>query len=298
MGVSSCLLGERVRYDGRHKRDNVVTKILSRVFEFVPVCPEVSIGLGVPRAPIRLVGRVAAPRAIGVADASVDVTDKLASFGACMGRDLADLSGYIFKSRSPSCGLEHVMVYANNGGRSRYGQGVYARAFVAARPQLPVEQEDRLADPRRRENFVERVFAFRRWQDMLDSGLTPAKLAAFHGDHRIELLTRGYRHHDTLGKLVAAAGRRRLHTNARVYLEEFMTTLAKLATPQRHARALMQLAARLRGRLDSAQENQLRHAIHQFRLGCLPRAVPIALLKRHFHRSADSAVLRQTYLNS
>lgn len=101
VGVSSCLLGERVRYDGRHKRDNVVTKILSRVFEFVPVCPEVSIGLGVPRAPIRLVGRVAAPRAIGVADASVDVTDKLASFGACMGRDLADLSGYIFKSRSP-----------------------------------------------------------------------------------------------------------------------------------------------------------------------------------------------------
>lgn len=163
IGISSCLLGEPVRYDGGHKRDNLIIETLGRLFAFVPVCPEVAIGLGVPRAPIRLVGDPHAPRALGVDDATLDVTGKLSAYGVRMARELDGISGYIFKSRSPSCGLQGVEVYP-------YGAtaaGLYARAFMDIQALLPVAEESQLADPALRDDFIERVYEYRRRQDLL-----------------------------------------------------------------------------------------------------------------------------------
>jgi uncharacterized protein YbbK (DUF523 family) len=163
IGISSCLLGERVRYDGGHKRDAYIIETLGRHFEFVPICPEVAIGLGVPRKPIKLVGDPRSPRAVCVDDPTLDVTDKLSAYGARMARELDGISGYILKSRSPSCGMEGVEVFPS----VATAAGLYARAFMDLQPLLPVEEEDRLADPALRENFIERVYDYRRRQDLV-----------------------------------------------------------------------------------------------------------------------------------
>lgn len=163
IGISSCLLGERVRYDGGHKRDALIIETLGRLFECVPVCPEVAIGLGVPRAPIRLVGDPHAPLALGVDDPTLDATGKLSAYGARMAHELDGISGYIFKSRSPSCGMRGVEVYPSGATAA----GLYARAFMDLQPLLPAEEEDRLADPALRENFIERVYEYRRRQDLV-----------------------------------------------------------------------------------------------------------------------------------
>jgi uncharacterized protein YbbK (DUF523 family) len=163
IGISSCLLGEHVRYDGGHKRDSCIIETLGRYFEFVPVCPEVAIGLGVPRAPIRLIGDPHAARAVGVDDPTLDVTDRLSAYGARMAVELDGISGYILKSRSPSCGMEGVEVFAS----VATAAGLYARAFMDLQPLLPVEEEGRLADPALRENFIERVYDYRRRQNLV-----------------------------------------------------------------------------------------------------------------------------------
>ncbi len=160
IGISSCLLGESVRYDGGHKRDSNIIDTLGHLFEFVPICPEVAIGLGVPRAPIRLVGDLHAPRAVGVSNPALDVTDKLSAYGTRMAHELDGISGYIFKSRSPSCGMQGVEVFPSGATTA----GLYARAFMDVQPLLPIEEEGRLADPVLRENFIERVYDFRRRQ--------------------------------------------------------------------------------------------------------------------------------------
>lgn len=164
IGISSCLLGEAVRYDGGHKRDAAIIEILGRHFEFVPVCPEVGIGLGVPRAPIRLVGDPQAARAVGVDDPTLDVTDRLTAYGARMAHELDGISGYIFKSRSPSCGVADVEIHQPGLSRAT-GSGLYARAFMNRQPALPVAEESRLGDAAERENFIGRVLAYRRWQE-------------------------------------------------------------------------------------------------------------------------------------
>jgi uncharacterized protein YbbK (DUF523 family) len=159
IAVSSCLLGQRVRYDGGHKRERYIVQRLARRFVLVPVCPEVAIGMGVPRPPIHLVGDPRSPRAVGVDDPSLDVTRKLERYGRRQTRALAGVSGYIFKARSPSCGLEGVKVYGRRGG-VRPGRGVYARAFLARHPKLPAIEEDALRDRKRRAQFIEQVLAY------------------------------------------------------------------------------------------------------------------------------------------
>lgn len=165
IGISSCLLGEPVRFDGNHKHDRYITDTLGAIFEFVPVCPEVGIGLGTPRPAIQLVGSPEAPRALGVKVADLDVTDKLVRYGQCMAGKLTDISGYIFKSNSPSCGMTRVKLY--DGHRtSKQGVGIYAREIMRAHPLLQVVEEDRLGDPLLRDHFIECVFAYHRWQQL------------------------------------------------------------------------------------------------------------------------------------
>jgi len=298
IGISSCLLGERVRWDGDHKRDGFIAGTLAAHFQLVPLCPELAIGLGVPREPIRLVGRPDAPRAIVAKDAGRDVTDELADFGRRIARELGHLSGYLFKSGSPSCGMERVKVYGGRGGLpAKAGTGVYARTLMAALPWLPVEEEGRLNDSALRDGFIERVCACRRWQDLLGAGLTAARLVDFHNRHELALMTHGTEPARALGRIVAGAGRRAPAALAAEYGAAFMAALARRATRRGHAHVLMHAMGYLTRVLDREDKAELAGAIERYRQGLLPRAVPLTLLNHHFRRHPHPSIAGQTYFH-
>lgn len=298
IGISSCLLGHKVRYDGGHKRDDYILGVLAKHVDYVPVCPEVAIGLGVPRPPIQLVGDPARPRVVGVKDPAADYTRELTACGRRMARELGDISGYIFKSKSPSCGMERVKVYPASGRPPvARGTGVYARAVMEAAPWLPVEEEGRLHDPVLRENFIERLYAYRRWQDLRATRLSAAKLVAFHSAHKLTLMAHSTVAYGALGRLVAEAGTRPLGELARRYLEGFTAALRQPATRKRHANVLMHLMGYLKRQLDGGDKAELLAVIERYRRGQLPLIVPITLLKHHFRRHPNAYVAGQVYLN-
>lgn len=297
IGISSCLLGQKVRYDGGDKHDSFINGTLARFFKFMPICPEVAIGLGVPREPIRLLGDPAHPRAVGVRNEELDITEPLTDFSRKMAHELAGaISGYILKSKSPSCGMERVKLYCN-GVPSKQGVGLYARELMREQPLLPVEEEGRLGDPVLRENFIERVFAYRRWQELAASGLSAEKLVAFHTAHKLALMAHSPEHYRLLGRLVAEAGSRPLDVLAEEYIRGFMETLKQRATRKRHANVLMHLMGYLKKQLDSADKAELLGLIEAYRLGQVPLIVPITLLKHHFRRFPDPYIATQVYLN-
>ena len=203
VGISMCLLGEEVRYDGGHKHDHFITGTLANYFDFVPVCPEVAIGMGVPREPIRLVAQRSSPRALGIRNTALDVTDALRKYGENQARTLTALCGYIFKRGSPSCGMERVKVYSKSGMPQKNGQGIYAKAFMDKQPLIPCEEEGRLGDPQLRENFIQRVFVLYRWRQMLLSRLTAGKLVEFHTQHKYIVMAHHQRAYQQLGQLIA-----------------------------------------------------------------------------------------------
>ncbi len=297
LGISSCLLGERVRYDGNHKHDSFLTGTFGLFFEWVPVCPEVAVGLGIPRPPIRLVGSPASARAVGAKDASIDVTDKLAAYGKRQAHALENLSGYIFKSKSPSCGMERVKVYRAAGAPAANGRGIYAAAFLSAQPWLPAEEEGRLGNPRLRENFIERVFVYRRWQELVARGLSASRLMEFHAHHKLALMAHDVEAYRALGRLVARAGRRNLKEFGHDYIRRLMDALRRPATPARHANVMMHLMGYLKTQLDADDRAELLEMIHAYRRGETPFAAPLTLLRHYFRRFPDPTVMHQTYLH-
>jgi len=297
VGISSCLLGAEVRYDGGHKRDPYINGTLGQYFEFVPVCPELAIGMGVPRAPIRLVGDPQRPRARGVKDSSRDVTDALEDYGRRMGGELTAICGYILKRGSPSCGMERVKVYSETGMPAGAGSGIYARTFMARQPLLPVEEEGRLGDPVLRENFVARVFVYHRWQQLVAAGLTPARLIDFHACHKLTVMSHSQAAYRRLGRLVAEAGTRELAELAQAYVSELMTALRRRATPKQHVNVMQHLMGYLKKYLDAADKAELLDTLEAYRRGELPLIVPITLLRHHFRRHPHPYVERQYYLS-
>ena len=298
VGVSSCLLGQAVRYDGGHKHDRYVTGVLGRYFEYVAWCPEALAGLGVPRPPIRLAGDPGAPRAVRVADASVDVTDALLAAARRATPEMGALRGYVFKRGSPSCGMERVKVYGTPGKSPRMGRGLFARAVMQAYPLLPCEEEGRLNDAPLRESFVERVFAYDRWLRTMARGCTPGRLVAFHTRHKLLLLSHSEIHYRAAGRLVAEAGRRDRDREqlAREYLATFMEGMRRRATRRRHTNVLQHLAGYLKRSIDTGDRRALAGIIEEYRTGAVPLVVPIRFLRHHFRRSPDRYVEMQHYL--
>lgn len=296
LGISSCLMGENVRWDGNTKRNDYILGTLTRYFDFVPVCPEMAIGLGVPREPIRLVGSPAAPRVLGVETPSLDVTDALAGYGHKMARQLTDISGYILKARSPSCGIEGVLVHRPGKRPLKQGTGMYAAAFMAQRPELPMEEEGNLEDAALRENFIARVFTLARWQSLAMRGMTPGKLVAFHTAHKLMLMAHGDVAYRALGRLVAQAGTQPIGALSRAYLVALMSALRTKATRKLHANAMDHLAGYLKTTLDREDKAALRDAIRAYRVGEVPLAAPIALFRHHFQRHPHPYVTGQVYL--
>lgn len=300
IGISSCLLGQKVRFDGGHKRDDFLTGTFASYVEFVPVCPEVEAGFGTPREPMRLVrdDAGAAVRLITV-KTGIDLTSRLAMFsrGRAKQLEIEDLCGYVLKKDSPSCGMERVKVYDRNMVPSKTGRGLFAEALIARFPFLPVEEEGRLADPRIRDNFVERVFAYRRLRDLFENRWTAGSLVAFHTAHKLTLMAHSVGAYQQLGRLVAAARETPRDQLRARYTEGFMTALAIVATPKRHSNVLQHMAGYFRKQLDAASRAELASAIEDYRLGLVPLIVPITLL-RHYVRQYDVAYLAgQVYLD-
>ena len=296
VGVSSCLLGEEVRYDGGHKLDRYVTGVLGRWFEYVPFCPEALAGLGVPRPPIRLAGDPAAPRAVRVDDASVDVTVELEATSRRIVPELERVRGYVFKRASPSCGMERVKVHQAPGKSPRMGRGIFARNVMEAYPLLPCEEEGRLNDASLRESFVERVFALDRWRRTMAEGFTAVRLVEFHTRHKLLLLSHSEVHYRAAGRLVADAGRREPAHVAGEYLRTFMDGMRRQATRRRHANVLQHLAGYLKRRIDSGDRQALAALIDEYRTGAVPLVVPIRFLRHHFRHAPDRYAAMQHYL--
>lgn len=296
IGVSACLVGERVRFDGGHKRQSFVAGVLAREFELLPICPEVAIGLGVPRQPIRLRGAPQGPRAVGVEDAALDVTDALAAFGRATATTLGGISGYVFKSKSPSCGLWRVKLYRPDDSLGRDGRGLYAGEIVRALPLLPAVEEGGLARPEGQAAFIARVYAFRRWQELLAAGLTAASLAQFHAAHELVLLARGRESLRPLARLIANRAERPLAETAQAYGEGYMKAMGRPATRRRQSEALRRLLAGVDDRLDAAERSEAAAAIDAYRAGELALAAPLGLLGRHVGGADDDAA-RRLYLD-
>jgi uncharacterized protein YbbK (DUF523 family)/uncharacterized protein YbgA (DUF1722 family) len=297
IGVSACLLGEQVRYDGGHKRNAFLLEALASHVRFVPVCPEVAIGLGVPREAIRLVRRGDGVRLLG--SAGVDHTDAMRHWAATVTGQLRerDLSGFVLKKGSPSCGLERVRVWDEGVQRpSRPGRGVFAEALVDAVPGLAIEEEGRLNDPGLREHFVDRIFAHARVRDFFAGQWTAESLIRFHSAEKAAVMAHDLETARQLGRLVA--GQRRLEREqlARAYRALHGAAYARPATPGRQANALMHLAGHLKGALGSCDRQELHEAIDDYRTGLVPVAVPLALLSRHLRAAGTDWARSQTYL--
>ena len=297
IGISACLLGEQVRYDGGHKRDAFLTETFGRFVEWVPVCPEVECGFGTPREAMRLVRVENGVRLLTV-KTGIDLTAPMERYSRSRVSALAaeNLSGYVLKKDSPSCGLERVKIYDRHGSPVRGGRGLFATALVEAFPHLPVEEEGRLADPRLRDNFVERVFAYWRLRGLLSGRWTVGHLVRFHTAHKMLLLAHAPRAYRRLGHLVAGArdmSRRELEQR---YLDGFMQALAQLATTRRHTNALQHMAGYFKDRLDVASKRELAETITDYGRGLVPLVVPLTLIRHHVRTFDVTYLAGQTYL--
>jgi uncharacterized protein YbgA (DUF1722 family)/uncharacterized protein YbbK (DUF523 family) len=296
IGISSCLLGDEVRFDGGHKRDAFLTETLAPFVEWVRVCPEVEVGMGVPREPVRLIRKNGDTRMIATRS-GVDHTDAMRTFAERRTRQLAslDLRGYVLKKDSPSCGMERVKVF-DGASATRTGVGTYAEILKARLPALPVEEEGRLCDPVLRENFIERVFAFDRLRALFDGRWTLGSLVAFHTAQKMALLAHSTTAYQALGRLVAGGKGMPRAELQRQYERGFMTTLARPATPKRNTNVLMHMAGHLKKVVDEASKLELLGSIDEYRRELVPLVVPLTLLRHHVRVHGIAYLAGQTYL--
>lgn len=298
IGISRCLLGDRVRYDGGHKRDRFLTDVLGRYVEWVPICPEVEAGLGTPREAMRLVGDAKKPQLMTI-KTKRNLTKPLAMLTERRLDTLetADLSGYVFKKDSPSCGIARVRIFNRQGMPSRNGVGLFARAFMERFPLVPVEDEGRLCDPVLRDNFIERVFSYHRWQQLARGPLTRQAVVEFHTKHKYLLLAHSRHHYQQLGRLVAQADRYHPSDLIERYGALFMEALAVTATPRKHVNVIQHIVGHMKDRLTASERAELDDVVEDYRKGLVPLIVPITLVKHYVVRYRIDYVRDQVYLN-
>lgn len=294
VGISSCLLGEKVRFDGGHKGHSYIQRTLSEYFEFKAFCPEMAIGLGVPRKPIRLLKTsTEGIRCVSVDDFDKDFTDDLVNCANKQTHWQSQLCGYILKKDSPSCGMERVKIW-NDQGAIREGVGVYAKELLRNFPYLPVEEEGRLGDAIIRENFIQRVFVLHRWNELIASGLTVTKLVNFHARHKLMLMSRGRVDYERLGRFVAQVSKKSVAEDALPYLLDLMQSLKVKATSKNHVNVLQHIQGYLKNHIDADDKKELVEQIGNYKRGQVPLIVPISLLN-HFFRKYPNEYISQSY---
>jgi uncharacterized protein YbgA (DUF1722 family)/uncharacterized protein YbbK (DUF523 family) len=296
VGISSCLLGQQVRFDGGHKKDGWITGPLAAFFDFLPVCPEVGIGLGIPRPTIHLVGDPERPRAVGSRDPSLDVTARLEAFGLAQLPQLQGLSGYILKGKSPSCGMARVPVTSPKGMPAKVGVGIYARVIMERMPLLPVEEEGRLNDPVLRENFVTRVYVLHRWQQLRAGGITAARLIDFHSRQKYLVMAHSQAAYQRLGQMLSHLKQVDLEAVADMYAAELMTALSRRVTRRRHVNVLHHIMGYLKDHIDAGDKAELVAAIEAYRREEVALVVPVTLLRHHLRKHPDPYMEKQVYL--
>lgn len=297
IGISACLLGQRVRYDGGHKLSALCHDRLAPWFQFVALCPEEAIGLGIPRPPIHLTGDPAAPRVVGVADPTQDVTAELQGFGQRTANNHPELCGYIFMQKSPSCGLESVPVTDSAGNLiTTSGNGAYAAEIRRARPELPVAEEKQLADPVLLENFITRVYTCAHWQRLQLDGLTRQALLDFHQRYKYQLMATHRETYRQLGRALAQSSSQPLQPFAREYIQRLMQGLQHPATRGTHTNVLQHLAGYLKRDLSATQKQELQRVIARYHAGEVPLSAPVGLLRQHFNRYPNPYIAGQAYL--
>ncbi len=295
LGISRCLLGDKVRYDGGHKLDRFLTETLGRYVEYVPVCPEVECGMPIPRESMRLVGDPASPRLVTVRS-GIDKTDQMIRWARRRVIELESeaLVGFIFKSDSPSSGMERVKVYGGGGMPARNGVGLFARAFMEHFPLLPVEEDGRLHDPALRENFIERIFTLSRWRDVLAGGRTRRGLVEFHAKHKLLILSHSERRYQEMGRLVGRAKDLPLDELFQEYERLLLETLRIRATAKKHSNVLMHMAGYFKKQLSAGEKEELLDLIDLYRRDMVPLVVPLTLIQ-HYVRKYDQPYLREQY---
>lgn len=299
IGVSACLLGEEVRYNGGHKRDAFLTEILAQHVEWVPVCPEVEIGLGTPRPAMRLV-RIGKDTRMITPETGADHTEAMREYSDRRVRELAGerLAGYILKKDSPSCGMERVKLYPEQGGAPvKEARGLFAEALLRLWPDLPVEEEGRLHDPLLRENFVTRIFVRDRWMRAQSEGWTRASLMRFHERHKFLFMARNQAGMRRLGRLLGESGKGDGAGDlAQAYLAGMTEVLRRPATRRGHTNVLFHLAGFVTDRIDDGDRRELIDSIERYRAGQLPLIVPVTLIRHHARRLEVEYLRDQIYL--
>lgn len=300
IGISSCLLGQKVRYNGDHKWNQFVVEVLGNYFKWLPICPEVEIGLGVPRDTLRLVlgpDKSDPPRLI-VTKTGEDLTDRMESYAQNRISDIDPLSihGYIFKKGSPSCGVERVSIYRGNHMDNKKGRGVFAEKLVQLYPLLPVEEEGRLSDLTLRRNWVERVFAYYRLTQLKRINPSEQDIIHFHTCHKMQLLSHSRILYKELGQLVAQVGRKNKEELLDIYGSIFMKALSIHTTRKKHADVMYHLLGFLKKKITVLDKKELVEKIEKYRLSECPLVVPITLLNHHFLHHPIPWIKQQTYL--
>ena len=299
IGVSSCLLGKEVRYNGGHSHDRYITDILGQYFSFVDVCPEVEAGFGIPRETLRLVGDPEAPRLL-TSRTGKDFTDIMQNWAQNKVVELEkeNLCGFIFKSKSPSSGMERVKVYTEKGfPGSNKGVGLFARAFMAHFPLLPFEEEGRLHDAALRENFIERIFALKRWRRMAEQKKNRGDIVAFHTAHKLQIMSHSQKHYRDMGRLVARIKDIPLESLYQQYEAMFMQALTLKATVKKNVNVLQHMAGYFKKLLTKDEKQELQEVIEQYHRFYTPLIVPITLINHYVRKYGQEYLQKQYYLN-
>jgi uncharacterized protein YbbK (DUF523 family)/uncharacterized protein YbgA (DUF1722 family) len=297
IGISRCLLGEEVRYDGGHKRDEFITRVFGRHFTWVPVCPEMEIGLGSPRESMKLL-EINGDVHLVTNETGRDFTGKMNRYASRRTKQLSkeNLHGFILKKDSPSCGIFRVKVYKAKGSFQKRGRGLFAETLLNRFPNLPVEDEERLQDLSIRENFIERVFAYFRWTQFLKSNPRIADFISFHTHQKMAILAHSRTHYQQLGQLVAGAKKLSqgiLDKYESIYQDAFK----QVTTNKKHANVLYHLAGHFKKTLDGADRAEIIRCIEEYRNGFVRLSVPLQLLQHHLKQNSSRWIREQSYLN-
>ena len=294
LGVSACLLGQKVRYDGGHKRDRFITDTLSLYVEYVPVCPEVEYGLGIPREALRLVGDPSSPRLV-TTKTHHDHTDRMLQYARKRVIELSkeNLCGFIFKSKSPSSGMERVKVYNEKGMPVNKGVGLFARVFMEHFPLIPVEEEGRLHDPKLRENFIESIFALKRWREAIAGKMRLNTLVDFHTRHKLMIMSHSPKHFEMMEKLIRQARRLSRENLFGAYQRFLGETLRLKATQRKNTNALKKLAALFNKQISKKERGELLHRINRYAQGLAPLQKVITSLNKYIRKYPQSGLASQ-----
>lgn len=301
IGVSSCVLGQSVRYDGGHKRSGFVVKKVDELFEMVPICPEVGMGMPVPRPTIHVREKATESgirhRLVDTKDGTIDHTDKLNHFFGRVQQNIDSLDGYIVAAKSPTCGMERIKVYSENGDmQHRKGTGMFVALLKQHFPFLPIEEDGRLNDKGLKESFFVRVMAHNAFRERVLAEPSIHHLVQFHSDHKLLLMAYKPELYRQLGRVVANASKSELQTLLVEYQTLFMQALTRTASRKKHSNVLMHIQGYFKKQLNKSEKAELSQEIEHYRLGYVPLHAPLTLLKHHLMAYPNDYLLKQVYL--